>query len=386
MTALQGAAERWWAGRVDSPGRMTIVVGGVVRLSAGAVLLVALPMVAPRTGDERLAWLLGLGLLAGSAMVVAGWLAADRITGRTIAFDLVWNAAGLVLGRLLAPEGGDWSYFAYPYTVPLAFTLGLGCRRASSAVLLGLLWPVTIIAADLLNGVPGATSPAAALGIVPAYLANPLLGWACARLLSRAWAALADSEREAVRQAGSLAVARERAKHARALHDRVLQTLEALARPGWLTEAERARVADLATWLRRYVETGARDPSDNLAAALESTVGDARDAGLSVELNDASLRSADASRRAEPPPPARDALVASVRQILGCLPGGPVVVRAVASSSSDPGDLLVTVLADGPSPDPSVLDAVRHRLAGHGGGLTVSAGPHLELRLPAGGG
>src|SRR5262249_11803114 len=127
----------------------------------------------------------------------------------------------------------------------------------------------------------------------PAYLLNPAVGWLSARTLRRQAAALDAAGLAAVNQAGQLAAAAEHARHARALHDRVLQTMETLARGHTIPdEALRARIVEQTAWLRRFIETGQVNQDEDLAAGLAAAARVAGRAGIRVQLNDARLRGA----------------------------------------------------------------------------------------------
>ena len=83
-----------------------------------------------------------------------------------------------------------------------------------------------------------------------------------------------------------LARDRERLRHARMLHDRVLQTMETLARGQWIADATlKARVAEEATWLRGLVEgTDEATGGDLLGEALTNVIKHAATASAVLRL------------------------------------------------------------------------------------------------------
>lgn len=369
--------DSWWSGRTD---RMVLIFAIAVRLGGAGELLLVLPLVAPHAKHAWPAGLLGVALLVETAVVIAAWIRDDRLAGRVMIFDLVWNAAALILSALFSPQG-TWADFAYPYTTFISFTLGLASRRMSVALAAGMSWAtVAVVKSLVLQHAPLLINLAGS----PAYIGNPALGCVSAALLTRMVNELRTAERAAAKQATALARQRERAWYSRALHDRVLQTLEALARPGWLEETTRAEVATQATWLRRFVETGDIGAHDELLILLEAAVYRAARAGLRVELNAAHLHHLSNEARMLSRP-SRLAIVHAVIETLSAL--SPTAGRVTIRIQPELDGLLVTLLVDVPADTAAEVDAeslssVRGRLEQVGGRLDASGLPYVELWVP----
>jgi hypothetical protein len=372
----------WWTRTVPGPDRLVLAAAVTVRLAGVVMLGYSVPLVWGELPHPGAALLLALGASVESFGVVAWWLSRRRLDPRTLLVDLPAGLVLLLLGGALARPGvPGWTWFGYPYTILVSLTLGLACRSPAAALGAGALWAgaaLVAAAGPVHAGLP------VALGIVPPFLVIPLVGWLCARLLRRTADQLELARGAAEREVAALATAQERDRHARALHDRVLQTLETLARGAAIGEpAARACVAEQAEWLRGYVETG-RVQSDDLAAGLAAVARlGARD-GVAVQLNDARLRLAEPATDLSPA--RRDLLVSATHQAVAALgrPGAGVVVRAVPQD----GGVLVTVLA---TSAPETFGGAAHELAETqervrraGGRASVDPLPYVELWLPAG--
>ncbi|MFD0638226.1 hypothetical protein ACFQ9X_48415 [Catenulispora yoronensis] len=180
---------------------------------------------------------------------------------------------------------------------------------------------------------------------------------------------------------------------ATALHDGVLQTLEMLHRSTDIDDVGlRAQVADRATWLRRYIETGRGDQGGDLGVDLDAVVTAARQAGITVEVNAARLLASDDGLEetfqvsGQSPvmlaTPQREAMIEALFQTISSFgpdPAAVIMVRAVPEQ----GGVHVTVLATGEA-TPSGTDVAEAgaRLVSAGGWLRATPVPCIELWVP----
>ncbi|MEO3928866.1 hypothetical protein ABGB07_34165 [Micromonosporaceae bacterium B7E4] len=371
----------WLRERLHTSDRMALIACVTVRLAAVVMLLYTIPLVWPHFAQPVWAVVTGFGLVTGTALVVWLWLRAGTVRRHTLTVDLPLGAAALAAGPWIAHPGDTpgWTYFPLPYTVQVSFTLGFACRRALGAVAAGALWAGVCVVSMVT--ISGADPVATAAGAGPSYLAYPLVGWLCARVQRRMAATLDTARSAAVDQAARLAAERERVRHVRALHDRLLQTLEALARNGMVTDLVlRGQVRAQAEWLRLYVEGGGGAEPDGLASGLVAAVRAARRLGLRVEVNDASLQLR--SGIPELPADQREALVGATHQLLSALAGrSPGTILRVQGQA---GGVLVTILSEGRAepPDPAQVVGARATVAVVGGTVTVEPLPYLEIWVP----
>lgn len=372
----------WARDRMHSMDWIVVVVGTTVRVAGIGSMLYAIPMVWSHFRRPGLAVVLAVGLSIETGVVVALWLRDRAVRRYTLLIDLPTGVLALVVGGAVAAPTGPigWTYFVYPYTVMAALALGFACRSVLGTVTCGLIWTAANVATAV--GFRDAPALAVAIGVAPSYLANPTIGWLVAREQRRVAVELEQARARAMRRAGDLATARERARHARALHDRVLQTLEALVRDELVTDPrQREDLVEQAAWLRSYVERGAFEVHEDLATGLEAATRAARRAGVRVELNDGRLRASAALP--ELPADKRETLVEATHQLLSALGsgGGPTVVRVVPEGRA----VLVTILSAGQGvpPDLARISRVRDCLTAAGGSLVFEpAPPYLEARVP----
>ncbi len=377
-----GRWQRLSAGVADRD-QMVLVIGLAVRTAALITLSCALLFTwrhLPWPGWSALL----AAVLAGESAAVAGrWLRRGGLTPSTLALDLPTAAAALLCGRFLDAPTGDpgWTDFPYPYTVMVSITLGLCCTGAWSALLVGSALAAACAGAAMSIDHLSVTD---ALLLTPGYIVNAVAGWLAAHSVRRTADQVAAARTAAVVAAAGIATARERSRQARELHDRVLQTMETLTRGQTVLDpALRERLTDRAAWLRRFVETGESDLTDDLPSDLDAAVRAVGRRGVKIRLNDVGLRGEDAGDPIAPAP--REALVESVHHALTALAGSAdtITVRAVFAEHG----VLVTVLATGPAapPSPDEEAELSDRLAGVGGRLTVEPLPYLTLWVPAGG-
>jgi hypothetical protein len=348
-----------------------------VRLFGVAMLGYAVPLAWHHFPHPLASAAVAAALAAEAGLTAAWWWRRGTIGPATLLVELPTGVVGMLLCALVAvhhaPAG--WTGFAYQYSVLMAILLGYAARTLPTALGSGALWgATTVVAAVLVEDQPWATAWPA----IPTFLVTPLIGWTTARMLRRGIAELDAARGRAVRQAAELATERERTRHAQALHDRVLQTLETLVRGAAVNEPTLARrIVEDAAWLRRFVETGEADQGHDLSAALALLVRELARDGIEVQLNDAALRMAAADEQALTAP-ARAALLAAIERA-GRAMAGPagLVVRGETVHNG----VLVTVLAaDG---RPADLDQARAGLHRFGGQLRQDALPYAELWVPA---
>ncbi len=214
---------RAWLGRsIGEPGRAGPVEAAVLR-SIGVAWLVAVVVVTftvhPRPGHGRgLIVLGGLALLlVGAAVARPHWRGRGEAapcvnTHRTIGALLAVTVGAATLG-LVQPHG---IWLAGPYFVAIVAAITLDRRSGAVMLLVGIL-PFTIGA--LIKNQPGAAL-SASVGVAPWYLILRLM-----RLLGQRNRALEESRAAEA----SAAVAAERGRIAREMHDVLAHSLSALA-------------------------------------------------------------------------------------------------------------------------------------------------------------
>jgi signal transduction histidine kinase len=310
------------------------------------------------------------------------WVAAD------VAFLVVCLVAGAELS--VSADGHSWVYFVYPFTVVTCYEVGVAFHRqravisATTVLAAGYaLSALTIHHDPPLNVLPNALT----------YYAAIPVAWAAAEF-RRSGHATDASRATAIAQAADLARERERARHARMLHDRVLQTLEALTRHrSVLADAELcSHIAAEAGWLRALVEgTPMSEPGD-LLSRLQELAAQRTAAGLRIEFNNALLRSADLRWR--PTPEAADALVDATAEALTNVSKHSGTKSAVVRAAATPDLITVTVLDHGHGFDPAATrwgigleKSITARIEEVGGSVLIESSPgvgtYIELTVPA---
>lgn len=368
----------WWWRNTRSVDSTLLLANLVVRAAAAALVLVGTIGTVQLFDRPAGPLLLGAGLLAESALLMVLWLRAGRVPPWTLlALDVPAMTTAVLLGCVLTPQRYFGTLANYPYIVATLTTLALGAtvRRLAVALPAALSYAAAYYVGTRLAGVPFAPA------MIAANVINPVVSWACVGQLRRGDAELTQAQREAVAGAVALVTQRERARQTRALHDRVLQTLETLSRPGWIEDpALREEVGRQAAWLRAFVESGEPDQGEDLSTGLEAAVRIARRAGLRVELNDAGLR----LRGGGPGlgERCRDALVEATHQVLEAMVGqaASVVVRAVPDGDGVQVSVLATSRAG--QPDPDAVAQAAATVGEAGGTLLHEPVPYLELWVP----
>ncbi|HEX3752879.1 MAG TPA: ATP-binding protein [Streptosporangiaceae bacterium] len=330
-----------------------------------------------------------MALIAGvtieSAVLCLACLRARRVRAWWTIADLAFTIGVLIASAVVSERYGGL-YIAYSYSVICSLAFGVGLRRLSAV----LLATVFLAAGYLYGGGYLHADPAAHVAVnAVTYFPNAVIAWAIAWQLRRMGRQLEESQaREAV-----LARDQERLRHARMLHDRVLQTMETLAQGQWIADAAvKARVAEEAAWLRDLVEgTGEAAPGDLLGQLSELVARAARD-GLHVEFNHATLRGSatletlDSHRSA--------ALVGAISEALTNVVKHAGTTTAVLRLAAAPGALVVTVLDQGRGFDPAaqpagmgLKESICGRVTDSGGTVKLDtapgAGTFLEITMPA---
>ncbi|MGW2057906.1 sensor histidine kinase [Streptomyces sp. NPDC001840] len=333
-------------------------------------------------------------VFAESLALIAVALRRRRVPPRAlVAADAVVMAGALVAGGALAgpAHGHTWTYFAYPFSLLASVGFGLVFTRPAAVLALASLpaaayavTAVTRLGDPVWNAVPNS---------VP-YLVNAGIAWAVATTLLRTGRELDAATAASSAHQAQLATERERLRHARLLHDRVLQTMETLARTPWIADAHlHAQVRAEAAWLRAFVrgDHSAHSGGD-LADGLTTLAEDMARIGQSVEVHTAQLRSA-AHHHAAIPKEIADALVAAAREALTNVVKHAGGARAVVRAELTGDAVRVSVLDNGKGFDPAELPrglgltgSVRDRIGAVGGRTVVDsepgAGTYVEMRVP----
>lgn len=314
----------------------------------------------------------------------------STLSRSSVTVDVAFQVGCLVLSSWVTPAayGQTWVFFMYPFTVLTCYSIGIAYQR---------FWEMAAVTSLLLAGY----APSAIVfhhdhvwNVIPnglTYYVN-IAVFLAARELRRSGRSEDASRRAAIAQAAELAQEREKQRHARMLHDRVLQTLEILAQHRGVSvdEGLRSRVVAEAIWLRALVEGIPVSDSRDLLVQLEELSADRTAAGLRVELNCAQLREAVRSRI---PELVVHAVVGAVGEALTNVAkhsrSPSAVVRATLSGAA----LTVTVLDYGAGFDASLTppgvglgQCITRRVQEVGGHVCVEsspgAGTYIEMVIP----
>jgi signal transduction histidine kinase len=325
-------------------------------------------------------------VVAESALLVGACLRIGNVRAGWVAADVVFCTAALAgCAALTAPAYyNTWTNFMYPFTIITSFGIGAGFRKLSGAAAITTVLAAGYIASAItLHGDP-------AWNVLPnglTYFANMIVAWLVARHLLANGRELDASRAEAVANAGELARQTERARHARILHDRVLQTLETLARGDWVADKDfREHIATEADWLRALVEGVDMARESDLLAGLQRLVTRNARIGLRVEFNGTRLR----ETRVDLPPDVVDAVLDATQEALTNVAKHAGVTSAVLRAAAADGELTVSVLDQGVGFDPTAVcsgtglqRSIRSRVAEQGGEVridsTPGAGTYVEI-------
>lgn len=361
-------------------------LGGLAQI--GCALVTAhdrYPSLSPVVLLAALVWAESLAFIVGCLRrqhVPEGWLLADTVF---CAFFLVAGAH-----VVSAQDGHSWAYFAYPFTIVTSVGIGVGLRKLTHVLVMTVVLSLSYAFSAVLlhhdpiwNVVPNSMS----------YYANTVVAWAVARNLRGTAQQLSVTHTAELEQARKLAEAQQRARYSRLLHDRVLQTLEALGNGTLVPDVEvRRYIAAEAAWLRAFVETGEPLRAGDLYADLQSVVRHKALAGLRVEFNATALLH-DHVLRTSVPDRVREALLGAVDEALTNVLKHAAVRDAVLQVGYSQECLRVTVVDHGRAFDPhhvregvGLRESIRGRMADVGGAARIESTPGsgtcVELSVP----
>jgi signal transduction histidine kinase len=323
-------------------------------------------------------------IAAESAVLCTACVRARRVRSWWAVADLAFTIVVLATSAMVGVRHGGL-YVAYPYSVICSVAFGIGLRRLSAV----LAATVFLTAGYLYGGGYLHADPAPHVAVnAITYFPNTVVAWAVSRQLRRMGRELeASRSREAI-----LARDQERLRHARMLHDRVLQTMETLARGQWIADAAlKARVAEETVWLRSLVEGTDEAAGGDLLGQLSKLAARAARDGLHVELNYSTLHESailgalDAQRSA--------ALAGAVSEALTNVVKHAATASAVLRLTATPAALVVTVVDQGRGFDPAtqpegmgLKESIRGRITESGGTVRIDtapgAGTYLEIIMP----
>lgn len=375
-----GRRAGWWPGRLAGSDRLVVYAATVARGSAIVLTGCFVALAWPHVRSPGWSLLIAGILVVESTAVIGWWLRTGSPSTVTPLLDVAVCAAATIAAAEFAahPRLGMWAGFVVPYTVVVAFTVGLACRHLLTAALYGLL----LVAAGAGSSAVLLHQPLlSAVAALPILVVNPLVGAASGRLLHRAAVDLDVAHADAVRELRAVTAEQERVRYAMALHDRVLQTLEILSQTELVNDPElHQRVAEQAFWLRCYVEGGGEPERDDLAGRLAVMAWSVwRSTGTRVEVNDAGLRGAGAPSLDGAD---RERLVTVARHLLTCMASecDAVVLRITRSRTGT--TLSMRGSGDDVHLDQAALDLAGRRMAEIGGMMLVEAIPYIELHFP----
>jgi signal transduction histidine kinase len=312
------------------------------------------------------------------------WLTSLEVAGVTA--ELIAGA-----GIHISGYSQTWAYFIYQYSLITIVGVGLSFRRLPAMLAVSAVPAAVygVIAATQM----GETTWNAALDVAP-YLLHSGVAWLVVQALRRSSHEVDVAHRILTDREVELAGERERASHARMLHDRVLQTLEILAQGDFVADpALRGHVRAEAAWLRSFVRGEADTAVTSLPGALAAVAQEMARSGVAVQLNTAQLAAA-LRWRAKPNAETTQALADAVREALVNVLKHAGTRSAVLHAELDTTTLTVSVLDHGCGFDDKVREqgfglttSIRGRIAAIGGEVSIESQPgmgtYVELRVPA---
>lgn len=326
----------------------SVLVRAAVFFRVGGLLQIAVVVMFTTGRYPHLGWTVALiaGVIVESAILTAACIRADRLPPAWITADALVCGAGLWAGSALtAPtDGHTWVHFMYPFTLITSIGIGLSYRRLRTVNCMTLLVAGSYaLSAHVLHRDPlWNVAPNSA-----SYFANTVVAWLVARQLRSSGRDADRNRAEAVARADELAQERERARHARLLHDRILQTLETLARGDWLPDATvRGHLSAEASWLRALVEGTPLDRPDDLLTALQTVVQLWARTGLRVDFNSTQLHDA-VDWRKKLRAPLVEALADATGEALANVAKHAGVDSATVGVTVTDGELIVSILDHG---------------------------------------
>ncbi|MFI7462070.1 sensor histidine kinase [Nonomuraea sp. NPDC049646] len=320
--------------------------------------------------------------LTSAVVVMACRLRRRPPAGRLVAADAVLTA-GVGVGMTVVAAAalrGSGPDFLLPYMLLVSIGIGVCVRTLPGA----LAATAPLAAAYLYMQAASGFSWLGALPHTIGFWVNAGIAWFVTSLLRRNAAELDEARGQVAR----LAAEQERARNGRILHDRVLQTLEALVRDGWVNDEQVKRhVAAEARWLRGYVRGEHDSAGNNLVTALEEVVEHANQAGLSVQLHAAGLKSAGVVL----PIATVEAVTGAVREALTNVRKHAGTDQAVVHGQARHSDVVVSVLDQGNGFESrgagmGLRESIEARIADIGGTSVIDSTPGegtlIELRVP----
>ena len=345
------------AGAAVTRNEVALVLGaGLYRMYA---LIHVIVSVVSGWGSYEYPWAalaVGSVIVVESLAVAAVCAARRRLVASVVSLDTAVATAALAAGSLVtwARAGSVDTNFMYTYTLLASVAVGFTYRRYRHVLIAVAAFSVAYLIANLAES---HESVAATIPNVLGYLINTSVAFIFAAYMRRQGLDLDASRAQALARTEALAKERERVRHARMLHDRVLQTLEAMVRGDLIPDAElRARVAAEAAWLRALVGGSANEHDDDLLAGLQRLVATHAREGLTVELNTAHLQAGDGWRQ-QLSAERTDALVAATHEALTNVRKHSGVSHAVVRAGIAGDELTVSVVDRGRGFDPCLAGA-----------------------------
>jgi signal transduction histidine kinase len=359
---------------------------GISQLALGLAL--NLPRYTNLPATFGLAAAVSVESVAGSVCIMG----RRRLIPWMITADTGLNMLGLVLCALWAAPDDDqtWVFYMYPFSMVSAVAIGLAHQRLRSVLAVtACLTAAYIVAADAVHHDPAWNT----LPNCGSYFANTVVAWAVARYVREAGVRIDGTAAQATDRAAALAAERERLRHARLLHDRVLQTMETLAQGDWISDsAVRGRVAAEAAWVRGLVEGFVPSGDDDLATGLQRLISDGTGQGLRIEFNATQLLELGDTRHRLAPEAVR-ALVDAAREALTNVAKHSGTGAAMMRVRVTEDRLAVSVLDHGRGFDVATVprgvglrESIEARLLEVGGGAriesTLGQGTFVDLSVP----
>lgn len=363
--------------------------GAFFRIAALAeqVLTVASALAAGRDPDPAM-WAIFSAIMLEGALLVAILLRDSRIRPAVAAADLLFVCTVLVADGAAGHGHPDRVYLTYSYSIISSLVFGIALHRLRVVMVATAMLMAAYIAQWELRhgfGAPNVTIDAAT------YVPNLVVAWAVAKRLRHTATELDDSRA----RVAELAKEQERTRHARILHDHVLQTIESLVQQDAIPDRQLARaVAADAAWLRSLVEgTWFADDRGDLISALQELVQRKRVAGLRVEFNARQLyQQRDACSAL--PGALVDAVTSAVGEALTNVTKHAGTDSAVLRATLTEDELTVSVLDRGIGFDRSAVtrgvgirQSITARIEETGGKVRIDAAPgegtYVEIVMPA---
>ncbi|MEU6402540.1 ATP-binding protein [Streptomyces sp. NPDC046985] len=373
--------------RVD---RLEVLIAILAKASGLANILIALLSVGSRFPTLTGPLLLALAVTA-ETIILCGYVHhRGRLPPRPVAADTLFCATALTANAALEASDAQllhtWGFFVYPFSVISPVLIGACFRRFpvmyAWSALLGLTY---ITVSTILTGEPAWN---AAPNSVTYFVVGPI-AWLIDRELRRTARSADDNRAEAVAQAAIAAKERERARHQRLLHDRVLQTMELLAQGRPLPPT---RIAEEAVWLRALVDGADPEQPGDLLTALNVLVQRHTRDGLTVGLLASALHQPDSTHHTLTPD-ATAALLGATHEALTNIRKHAGADHAVLHATADTGHVTISVLDHGrgydlatTTPGTGLTHSVHARIHEAGGTVTIDTAPgegtRIELRIP----